>query len=469
VIDRIRTHSGPALLDPERGLTLDYAAMMGEVEGRATALRDAVPGRGLVFLAMGPEVDAVLSYLACLAAELPVCLVEPHVAPLARLLEAYAPHLLIQPAAIDAPRAYRRLDGPAVGDGYTWWRHERDQPYTLHPDLALLLTTSGSTGSPKLVRLTRANLEANARSIADYLGLGPEERAIQSLPSHYSYGLSVLNSHLWAGGSVALTPHSFMRREFWSAVDAARCTSFAGVPYMYETLHRLRFTPSRHAQLRTLTQAGGALRPDLIAHFHEIATASAARLVVMYGQTEATARISYVPPDRLGEKIGSIGIAIPDGALSLSPVEGSEGMQELVYRGPNVMMGYAEQREDLALGDVQRGTLRTGDLGRADADGFHYVLGRLKRFAKLFGRRVSLEDVERELEASLPLRAAALDGGDRIVIHVVEHEPVGEERVRAHLARYLGVPPAAFGVRFVDVLPQTAAGKKDYRALEALE
>ena len=181
---------------------------------------------------------------------------------------------------------------------------------------------------------------------------------------HYSYGLSVLNSHLVAGGTVVLTPHSFMRPEFWRDADQERATSFAGVPYMYETLHRLRFDPARHPTLRTFTQAGGALRRDLIAHFHGRVTEAGARLVVMYGQTEATARISYVPPERLGEKIGSIGIPIPGGTLRLERVEGLEtGASELVYEGENVMLGYAESLADLGLGDVQQGVLRTGDLG----------------------------------------------------------------------------------------------------------
>src|SRR5262249_47986627 len=150
---------------------------------------------------------------------------------------------------------------------------------------------------------------------------------IQSLPSHYSYGLSVLHSHLVAGGSVVLTADSFLSREFWAVVDQQRCTSFAGVPYMYETLQRLRFDPRRHVSLRTLTQAGGALRPDLIAAFHQACSASGVRFFVMYGQTEATARIAYVPSERLGEKIGAIGIAIPGGALRLAAVEGMPDAQ----------------------------------------------------------------------------------------------------------------------------------------------
>jgi acyl-CoA synthetase (AMP-forming)/AMP-acid ligase II len=290
---------------------------------------------------------------------------------------------------------------------------------------------------------------------------------VQSLPMHYSYGLSVLNSHLLAGGTVVLTPHSFIRPEFWRDADEERATSFAGVPYMYETLHRLRFEPARHPTLRTFTQAGGALRRDLIAHFHVRATEAGARLVVMYGQTEATARISYVPPERLAEKIGTIGVPIPGGSLRLEPLEGAAGpAAQLVYEGGNVMLGYAETPADLGLGDVLRGVLRTGDLATVDDDGYFTVVGRLKRFAKLFGRRVSLEDVERELESTFPLRAIATEAGERLAVFVAVDGAVGDGVVAAHLARFLAVPPSAILVRGVADLPLTATGKKDYKALE---
>jgi acyl-CoA synthetase (AMP-forming)/AMP-acid ligase II len=470
LIDRIRGHRGGnvALIEPGRGLTLTYAELIDRADQAAAAIHATIASRGLVFLAMGPELEAIVLYLASLAAGAPVCLVEPRPGPLERTVAAYRPSLVFLPRALAPPPGYRGGGGPVPGSEYRMWTPERDEPTATHPELALLLTTSGSTGSPKLVRLSTRNVESNAVAIAEYLGLSRDERAIQSLPTYYSYGLSVVNSHLVAGGSVVLTPDSFMRREFWSVVDDQGCTSFAGVPYMYETLHRLRFSLGGHRSLRTLTQAGGPLRGDLTAAFREEAVAAGARFFVMYGQTEATARISFVPPNRLRDKIGSIGIAIPGGRLSLAPVPGMEGSEELVYAGPNVMMGYADRREDLALGDVQQGVLNTGDLGRVDAEGYFSVIGRLKRFAKLFGRRVSLEDIEREMESSFPVRAAALDGGDRILLYVERTGTIAVDALAGHAARFLGVPPKAVDVRLAEALPLTSAGKKNYQALEAL-
>jgi acyl-CoA synthetase (AMP-forming)/AMP-acid ligase II len=189
----------------------------------------------------------------------------------------------------------------------------------------------------------------------------------------------------------------------------------------------------------------------------------------MYGQTEATARISYVPPERLGEKIGTIGVPIPGGRLRLEPLEGDGGGRtELVYEGDNVMLGYAETVSDLALGDVLQGVLRTGDLATVDPDGYFTVVGRLKRFAKLFGRRISLEDVERELESSFPVRAIATETGNRLGVALVADGAVRDDALAAHLARFLAVPPAAIVVRRLPELPLTATGKKDYKAVERL-
>jgi acyl-CoA synthetase (AMP-forming)/AMP-acid ligase II len=465
VIERLlaRRDGNPALVAPAQGVRLTFAELGAQVDQAADWLRAAAGGRRLVFLAPGPEVQSVVLYLGCLRAGLPLCLAEPQGEPLGRLAHAYRPALVLAADALGLPEGWRPVPSPFAG--YAAGVAESASEQALHPDLALLLTTSGSTGNPKLVRLTARNLEANAQAIASYLELGPGERAVQSLPMHYSYGLSVLNSHLLAGGAVVLTPHSFLRPEFWQDADREGATSFAGVPYMYETLHRLRFDPARHPTLRTYTQAGGALRRDLVAHFHGRITAAGGRLVVMYGQTEATARISFVPPARLDEKIGSIGLPIPGGRLRLESLD-EPGLtaSELVYEGPNVMMGYADTPADLARGDELRGVLRTGDLATVDAEGYFTVVGRLKRFAKLFGRRVSLEDVERELESAFPLRVIATDGGDRLDLHVASDDTVEDEALIGFLARFLAVPPKAIRVRRVAELPLTATGKKDYKA-----
>lgn len=452
-----------ALFSEEAGATLSYAELGQWVEQNRVLLR-RIRRPALAFLFSPNSAAMIAAYLACLAEGVPLGLGEPTAEARARIVAAFRPTLLVLPSEEPAPEGHERLGEFAGGGLALWQRTDGVYPVTPHADLALLLTTSGSTGDAKLVRLSRSNLAANARAIGEYLKLGPGEIAGQSLPLHYSYGLSVLNSHLVTGGAVALTRHSFMRPEFWRVIEARRCTSFSGVPYMYETLLRLRWAPSRQPSLRTLTQAGGALRPELARQLHQEMAARGGRFFVMYGQTEATARIAYLPPDKLPEKAGSIGGAISGGELWTEPVPDESGLRQLYYRGANVMLGYATSPADLARGDDLGGVLATGDLAEQDADGFFRITGRLARFAKLFGKRVDLGGVEAEIERAFPVMAMAREGGDRLEIFLPT-SPVDPEAVRARLVELLGVPLPAVRVTVLERLPLTASGKKDYKKL----
>lgn len=332
----------------------------------------------------------------------------------------------------------------------------------LAPELALLLSTSGSTGSPKLVRLSYGNLQANAESIAQYLGLTNDERSLTVLPLHYSYGLSVINSHLHVGASLVLREISVLTPAFSESIRTHAVTSIAGVPYIYQMLWRTGFHKQNFPSLRTLTQAGGRLDDQLTTFFAQLAADRGWRFFSMYGQTEATARISYVPPHRLAEKVGSIGIAIPGGRLNIDPQN-----SELIYTGPNVMLGYASCRDDLALGDEQQGVLRTGDMARQDAEGFFYITGRLKRFVKLVGNRIGLDEVEHQLQHkwALPIMAAGRD--ERLVVWIEAADDAVIELVRQWLAEQFGIHHSLCRFKRVDRLPLLSSGKKDYSALLA--
>ncbi|MFT7721741.1 MAG: AMP-binding protein [Roseateles sp.] len=333
-------------------------------------------------------------------------------------------------------------------------------PATLHPALGLLLSTSGSTGSPRLVRLSREALQANAASISDYLALSPDERAITSLPMNYSYGLSIINSHLLTGGTLVLNNDRVISREFLQRLQVQRVTSLAGVPYVYQMLLRTGFFKQPVPSLRTLTQAGGKLDDRMTRLVAEAAEAIGLRFFVMYGQTEACARISYVPPERLSEKIGSIGIAIPGGTLSVAPDSG-----ELIYEGPNVMLGYAERPADLALGDELGGRLATGDLGHADADGFFYVTGRLKRFVKIGGNRIGLDEVEQALQGYLHAPVSVGGKDDGLVVWIESDSAVMIETARTYLRSHFTIHHSMVKIKLVDDLPLLPTGKKDYSPL----
>lgn len=337
----------------------------------------------------------------------------------------------------------------------------------LHPDLALLLPTSGSTGSPKLVRQSIRNLHANGEAIIEYLSITSEERSITSLPMHYTYGYSVLNSHLMAGATMLVTERSVVDKDFWTFFTNQRATSLAGVPFTYQMLQRIGFQRMELPSLRTMTQAGGKMTPSLVRSFADYSLDRGVAFFVMYGQTEATARMSYVPPEMARAKAGSIGRPIPGGEFFILGGDGElvtrahqEG--ELGYRGPNVTMGYAECRKDLALGNQNDGRLLTGDVAYRDEDGFYYITGRRSRFVKVFGKRVSLDDVE-QLACSVVAEAACLGVDDKIELFITDEASAAG--VRSTLAELTGIHPTAFAVVVVSTIPRTTSGKIDYRQL----
>jgi len=272
-------------------------------------------------------------------------------------------------------------------------------PPPLHDDLALLLPTSGSTGSPKLIRHSYRNIEANAENVKNLFGLTPDERAMAILPMHYTMGLSVIASHLKAGASLILSGRSLLDAEFWKMLKEERATSFTGVPYSYELLMKLRFTRMALPDLQTITQGGGKLTPEMFHALAEYADKTGKRFIPTYGQSECTARMAYLPPELALTKTCSIGHAEPGGQLSIVDADGNETFEgeatgEMVYRGENVTMGYATCPEDLLKGDENHGVMHTGDLARRDADGCYFIVGRLKRFLKIFGLRIGLDEVE---------------------------------------------------------------------------
>ena len=342
--------------------------------------------------------------------------------------------------------------------------------FPLHDDLALLLTTSGSTGSPKLVRISYENLQANASSIAEYLSIDENQRPITTLPMNYSFGLSIINSHLLKGAIILLTSKSLMEKEFWAFLKNEKATSLSGVPYTYEILKKLRFFRMDLPSLKTLTQAGGKLNNELNKEFAEYCQQTNKRFFVMYGQTEATARMSYLPHEYSISKLGSMGIAIPGGEFSLIDeagltIEDHDITGELVYKGRNVSMGYAECGADLQKEDENQGILFTGDLAKRDSDNFYSIVGRKKRFIKLFGNRVNLDETERILKSILS-DCACIGEDDHMQIYITDHTRTNE--VRDFISSKTGIHHSAFTIKYIDVIPKNPSGKTIYSNLASI-
>ncbi len=453
-----------ALVDAASGQEVSYREL-GE-RTRALAARLAGP-KALVFMFLRNSIETIIAYLAALDAGHAVALLDQQMKRdrALELVDIYRPeHLYVDDADEQAPPP-----DSYSGDSRFFRRTRAADSTVPHRDLAILLPTSGTTGNPKFVRLSRENVTDNAVAIARSLRIGRMDRTITNLPLHYSYGMSILNSHLTAGASVVVSDASVVEPRFWESVREYDVTSLAGVPYTYQMLERIGFLSMELPALRKMTQAGGKLGEALVRRFHDVLNAWGASFFVMYGQTEASPRISCVPPERLGDKVGSVGVAMPGGALAISTSEGPTTMAntvgEVVYRGRNVMMGYASERPDIALGDTQGDTLYTGDLGHFDSEGFLYLSGRSKRITKLFGLRLSLDDVESMVRQLGPV--GAVGGPDRIHVY---HEAVAADEARdarLNLARDLKIPVQAVEFHLLDELPTMTNGKVDYRRLES--
>lgn len=385
---------------------------------------------------------------------------------LRQLIETYQPNYFWVPASMEYKLGHN-IHFVAEYADYKLFLNKDASPIKMHEDLALLLTTSGSTGSPKFVRLTYKNLNSNACSIAEYLEINNNDRPVTSLPMHYSYGLSVINSHLIKGATLLLTDKSIMEKEFWTFFKEQGATSIAGVPYSYQMLKRLRLQRMELPTLKVMTQAGGKLSADLVLEFSQWAHQTNRKFFVMYGQTEATARMSYLPDGKSIEKSASIGIAIPGGMFLLvddqnNIIQEPNVSGELIYKGENVSMGYAEKAGDLSKGDENKGVLRTGDVARFDQEGYYYIVGRLKRFIKIFGNRVNLDQVEQIAKSIIP-ECACTGEDDRLVIHITD--ALSGNRVKEFVSQKTGLHPSAITVNIVLEIPKNSSGKTQYSQL----
>lgn len=409
----------------------------------------------LVLIEMANELDPIVAYLACLRGNHPAMLVYPeHQELIAQIKEDYAPEIV-----------YEKLGNKFVLN-HKLNNHVPSNNFS--PELALLLSSSGSTGSAKCIRLSADNLNANAESIVEYLNIDATQKTITNLPLHYSYGLSVLNSHLACGASIVVTDESVIDDSFWKLFKREKVTSLAGVPYVYEVLDRIGFQEMDLPSLQYFTQAGGRLSPELVKKFAQFAKDTKRRFYVMYGQTEATARIAYMPYDKILDYPNCMGIPIPKGKIKLydgeKEIKKIDTPGEIVYSGPNVMMGYALNREDLSL-PSQINELRTGDIACYNQEGLYYIVGRKSRFLKLFGKRVNLDEVELYLRRQ---GKSVICGGTDQHLIVLTTDKNELKQIKDIIISYYKLSANIVSVIYEDEIPLLPSGKPDYAKLSTI-
>lgn len=353
--------------------------------------------------------------------------------------------------------------------GYTLLR-TGNKIYPIHEKLQFLMTTSGSTGSPKLVRYKKGNLEANAKNVAIAFGWSDKERPLCDLGMQYTMGLNVINTHLYVGATVLLTTYNIMSGEFWDYIKAQKATNFTGVPFSYDLFFRLHFERMDLPYLTTFSEGGGKLTDARFIQMAEYAQRTGKRFIASFGTTETSARMACLPAELALTKIGSIGRAIPEGELFLIDENGNElkdpvAEGEMCYKGPNVTMGYAVCKDDLLKDDEFNGEYHTGDLAKRDEDGCYFVTGRLSRFLKLLSYRVSLDQSERLIQQEFGIECACSGTDQRMNVYITDESKKAE--VLEFIADKTNLYKSLFKVFVVNEILRNDSGKIRYKDMDA--
>lgn len=419
--------------------------------------------RTLIFILSENAVGSLAGYVASLTNRIVPLLLSSSTEKklLEKLIEVYRPAYLWMPE-----RDSINFDHEVIYKGYnyvllkTGW-----DSFDLHNDLSLLLSTSGSTGSPKLVRHSYDNIEHNAKNVSEALEINERERPMAVLPIHYTMGLSVITSHLFVGATILLTKMSLTDPLFWKRLKYEEASSLTGVPYSFEVLNKLRFFKMNLPHLKVISQGGGKMSDELFQTCAEYATLNNKKFFATYGQTEGTARMAYLPSELAMVKTGSIGRAIPNGKLLLvdqhkQEITKLEGTGEMVYKGPNVTLGYAFKGTDLAKGDENKGVLFTGDIAKRDIDGCYYIIGRSGRFIKLFGLRIGLDEVEHLIKSEFELDCVCTGTDDKMIVYITKED--FKEDIKRFIISKTGLFHQSFEVIYKERILRSESGKVIY-------
>jgi acyl-coenzyme A synthetase/AMP-(fatty) acid ligase len=444
----------------DRGGLISY----GELVAFSKKFSDAIGKRTLIFILSENTIGSLAGYVAAISSRIVPLILSSNIDRelLARLIEVYHPEFLWLPESLTCNFNYE-----SIFHKYEFSLQKTGfSEFAMNEDLSLLLTTSGSTGSPKLVRHSYSNLEQNARNVATFFELNELERPVAILPMQYTMGLSVVTSHLYAGSSILLMSSILTDTKFWKFIKEQKASSFTGVPYSYEVLHKLRFLRMDLPHLKLLTQGGGKLREELFREFAEFAEKTGKKFIATYGQTEGTARMAYLPAEMATKKTGSIGGPIPNGQLSIIDSAGieiheMEATGQMIYKGPNVTLGYAYNAEDLIKGDENQGVLFTGDIARRDADGYYFIVGRMSRFLKLYGLRISLDESEQIIKSTFNVDCVCSGNDEKMKVYINDGNKTAA--VKSFLSEKTGLFYHAIEVIAVTEIPKNEFGKPFFK------
>lgn len=450
---------GSLIIDKHHAAVIDNGVIYtyNDLDEYSRQITDNIKARSLVLFICDNSYDALAAYYGFINKKIVVLLIKP-LSDLQTIIKAYNPNFIFCPAKMKLNTHLLRCFG-----SYCLYQFN-DKSIKMYDELAILLSTSGSTGSPRCVRLSYSNLLCNTKQIIEALGITKNDRVITTLPFYYTYGLSIINTHLYQGATIIANRFSVMSKKFWEEVREQEVTTFGGVPFTYEYIYKSGVNLQDFPSIKYLTQAGGKLDSNVTNYLLE--EAIGVPFIKMYGQVEATARITVTPREFIKEKRESVGVAVKKGKIKIvaengTVVEEANKIGEIFYQGPNVMLGYASRLEDLKKGNECQGSIMTGDIGYLDKDDFLYILGRKSRFIKVCGERISLD----EIEAGLKILGCicACKGEDNKIMVYLESGEI--DRVTQYMVNKLKIQRMYFNVNLVSCLPRNEAGKIMYSSL----
>lgn len=447
----------------------DKQISYGKLIENAMGITEKIKKRSLVFIIAENTCKSIEIYIGTLlSGSVPLLLHEDiSVDKLLKLVTLYRPAFIFAiKGSFNTLVNYRVISS---WERYVLWENvlKGEVEYPINKELALLLSTSGSTGSPKCVKISYENLKVNTKAIIEYLNIMNTDKAITTLPMDYAYGLSIINTHLMAGATIVLSKETVISEKFWESIEKYSCTTFGGVPFTYEVMIKLNLF-DRLRNIRYLTQAGGKLHKKQVRIMFDECQKREIKFIIMYGQTEATARMAYLPWNYCEQKLGSIGIPIPGGKFEIVDEVGNKvenGVEgELVYKGQNVSMGYSNSYEELMLENEFNGILYTGDIAFCDNDGFYYITGRKNRFLKFYGNRVNLDEIEERINNE-GIECACVGKDNYFVAVIINSNYM--EKVKEIINNY-GIEKRNIKVYSIESLPYQTSGKINYMLLKEI-
>lgn len=451
-----------ALITADQGF-VKYSKLISE----SIKLTKHLEKRSTVFLLGKNDYEWVVGYIGFIKKKIIVILIDPEIdlINLKQLIKDYKPKYIFKKKKTHILKTYKTLINYF---NYELIELQNKTVQKNYKELAILLTTSGTSGKSKFVRISYENLIVNTKSIIQYLNIKNTDRLITTLQPSYSYGLSMINTHLYIGASIVLNNYSIIENLFWKRLENNNVKTFGGVPYTYELLEKLKFHRFKIGSLKYLTQAGGKLDYKIFQNINDVCKKNNIEFISMYGQTEASPRMSFLPSKFNKDKINCIGKAIPNGKFKLIDKDNKDILKantsgELVYSGKNVSLGYALNFLDLKKTDENKGVLFTGDIAKRDSDNFYYITGRKKRFLKIFGNRINLDEIELNLNN---LGFKCVCGGDDKKINIYFTNKKKQKKIMDLAFKLINLNRNYIEFVYIKKINRTSRGKIEYKELK---